>query len=399
MKKNNSYMYSISKALFLILILIPLFYGSFSSSSFCFSFNQTINVKNKNKIKNNNNNDNNNKFNDNKNKNPEILWKNLFIGKRGENCKQQNLKNKIIKNLKSKISIYDNGIKLKIKKWGFGAAAYFFDFLDSIIRKDIVKEFINTYETINSIKAKQTLKEINQEKIKIKKLGKKFDCKLFKNSVTYSQLKLAIKNFRWKTTNLNKDYTMSFINKYDLNKDGRLNPRELILGIIDNNRDIIGKKTCKFCFENTLYKLDAIFKYIDCNNKGYINSEQIWYTLKKLQRPNNNICNIYHKGIYNKFRTTSVNDFVLKNQIGFSGVLNLEQWRIGLLLGIWDRQSNMKKIIFDDSLNLKKIRWGKLLNIDVYLNKKNKKIALGNIKINKNTKNTKNQNENKNKKK
>ena len=349
MKKNKLHTYLITKALFLLIIIIPLFFGSFTF---------------------------NNKNNSQDIQETEILWKNLFSGKRGENCKKQKMHKmmqKIILNLKAKaVPKY----KFKIKKWGFGPAAYFFDFMDNVIRKEIVSEFMNTYNKINSIEAKQTNKEIKEEKSKIKRLGKDFDCKVFKNSVTYSQLKIAIKKFRWKTSSIYKDYTRHFINTYDINKDGRLNPRELILGIIDNNKDLIGKKVCKFCFENTLFKLDAIFKYIDCANNGHINSEQIWFTLKKLQRTNNT-CNIYHKGKYNKFRTTSVNDFVLKNHKGFSGVLNRQQWRIGILLGIWDRQTDMKKITFDDSLNLKKVRWGKMLNIDVFLNEKNRRKVLG----------------------
>lgn len=357
MKKNKINSTTFSKVLFLFTITITLFFNSFAFNKIKISSEKKIEeIEEKKSLD----------FQKTKN-----LWGKLFTGKR-ENCKHEKMKKKIILNLKARV---EPKYKFKIKKWGFGPAAYFFDFLDNVIRKEIVTEFAMTFNKINSIKAKQSLKEIKEEKNKIQELGKNFDCKVFKNSVTYSQLKIAFKIFKWRKSVAYKDYIRHFINTYDTNKDGRLNPRELIIGIIDNNKNLIGKKLCKLCFENVLHKLDAIFRYIDCGNNEYINSEQIWFTLKKLQRPNKT-CNIYHKGKYKKFRSTSVNDFVLKSHKGMSGVLNLQQWRIGLLLGIWDRQTSYKKITCDDSLNLKEVRWGKSLNIDIYLNKKNRKKAL-----------------------
>ena len=120
------------------------------------------------------------------------------------------------------------------------------------------------------------------------------------------------KNIQFQDLGL-KDYAKSFIKKYDMNGDGRLNPRELILGALDHNKHLFGSRICNHCFEYATKKIDAIFTYLDCNNDGIITAENLWNNLPRLKRASNEY-NIFALGKNTGFRTDCVNDFVLKKQ-------------------------------------------------------------------------------------
>ena len=57
------------------------------------------------------------------------------------------------------------------------------------------------------------------------------------------------------------------------------------------------------------------------------------------------------------YRTTSTNDFVLKNSRKKDGFLDIEEFRTGVLLGYWDRQTDSRTIYMDDTKNMKSLRW------------------------------------------
>ena len=40
------------------------------------------------------------------------------------------------------------------------------------------------------------------------------------------------------------------------------------------------------------------------------------------------------------------------------GLLNKREFKTGILLGFWDRQTNDNHIVMDDSRNIKHLRWG-----------------------------------------
>jgi hypothetical protein len=167
---------------------------------------------------------------------------------------------------------------------------------------------------------------------------------------------------------------------YDLNFDGRLNPREMILGSIWNNQQTIGSPICDHCFFELSKTFDAIFIYLDCNNDGLLSAEEMWKNLPKIKR-NTEKFNIFAFGNDESIRTSSINDFILKNSKIRDGFITKNEFRIGLLLGFWDRQTEFTKILTNDSRALKKLRWQEDEMIDIALyNFTRKKMIAGNIK-------------------
>ena len=138
--------------------------------------------------------------------------------------------------------------------------------------------------------------------------------------------------------------------------DGRLNARELVLGAIMNNKTVFNYKTCKYCFKKALAKIDSMFKFFNCADTGFIDAEQIWAGFPQLKRKTNKY-NIF--GIKNSLsiRTNAINDFVLKNQGVKDAFLNMAEFRQGVLLGFWDRQTTQSGVIDGDSRNLRQLRW------------------------------------------
>ena len=52
-----------------------------------------------------------------------------------------------------------------------------------------------------------------------------------------------------------------------------------------------------------------------------------------------------------------MSDFVLKNHKAAEGFVNLDEFRMGVLLGFWDRQTDSVKIYKGDEKTLKNKRW------------------------------------------
>jgi len=96
-----------------------------------------------------------------------------------------------------------------------------------------------------------------------------------------------------------------------MNYDGRLNPREFILGSLHNNIQTVGSPLCDHCFFDISKNIDAIFLYLDCNNDGLLTAEEIWTNLPKMKR-NTEKYNIFSFGNDENIRTAAINDFVLK---------------------------------------------------------------------------------------
>jgi len=289
----------------------------------------------------------------------EIIWKQLFIGERGESCKKD--KSKIQKKITLESSLESQNKRKSdfsfVEKWGYGPIAYFFDFIEPVILGDVLNDFRNIFDSIKKFKPYNTEKDLNEELQILQKLkkNKKFNFSVFRNSVNKIQVKNALEKWKWQKNFSSEKFEEAFISKFDLNKDTRLNARELLLGSIYSNRKILGKGFCKNCFEDSIKKIDAIFYFINCKNEKFIDAEKIWNSLKQLKRSTQefNIYKIQEKGI------KSVNDFVLKNNKILSGKLTKEEFRNGILLGIWDRHTSYMKILNDDSRSLKYLRWNK----------------------------------------
>ena len=314
-------------------------------------------------------------------------WKKLFTGSRTGTCKKANAKKHALQHLKKEHhkskSRHSEKTKLPwVKAWGYNDAAYFFDYLDPVFKKLIVGLMEESFATLKSIHNKDTKKykdvfDIKKlipkmkkpkkgkkaKKVNMKKLNKNYDPKIYANSINTVQLNKAMKDWGWFIAPGLKDYAYDLVSRYDVDGDGRLNPREMMLAMIYHNKNIIGKGKCMYCLAELTRKLDAMFIFLDCTNSGAISVEDLWKKLPKLVRPDNR-WNIF--GIKNNenIRTSALNDFCLKNGQAKQGFITKKEFRTGILLGYWDRQTNRKEIIKDDSRNLKKLRWNKTGMVD-----------------------------------
>jgi len=103
----------------------------------------------------------------------------------------------------------------------------------------------------------------------------------------------AVKKFSWYYDCSQVDWARNLIDSFDFDGDGRLNPREFILMIIINNKNILGSH-CLYCFNDIITnKIDPIFYYLDCNQDGLISSEDMWNHLNFLRRGRIRRYNIY----------------------------------------------------------------------------------------------------------
>jgi len=191
----------------------------------------------------------------------------------------------------------------------------------------------------------------------LKNINANYVKEIFDISVNAVQLHIAMKKWKWVIDSSLADYAQDFIMKYDANGDGRLSPRELILGAIDHNRTLYGSPNVKFLFEPLMFKLIAMFDFIDCSGKGYISAERIWTNIPNLQRGDGNANKYNIFGLNKTLRMTAINDFVLKTHDSKNGLLNMQEFISGILFGFWNRQTSNTLIVEDDSRSLINLRW------------------------------------------
>jgi len=202
----------------------------------------------------------------------------------------------------------------------------------------------------------------------LKRFTQNFDDEIYNLSVNTVQVNKAMQLFKWNTDPANLNSAKEFVTKYDMNFDGRLNYRELILGSIYHNKQLIGMPSpiCDLCYFDIGKTLDAIFLYLDCDNDGFLSAEEMWTNLPKMNRSTAE-WNIFQFGIDESIRTASINDFILKNSETRDGHLSRREFRIGLLLGFWDRQTEQRRILDDSSKTMRNLRWEEHNMIDVAL--------------------------------
>lgn len=330
------------------------------------------------------------------------IWGELFTKPAGTSCKDvtpnpleipQN--NIIIDNNgvpwsgpRKKVNIYD-------RQQGFGPAAYFFDYIDDIFLEDVTKEFKRIYDEV--LKLQPDAKEFTEpyplfklvgaystndpsakpptdqnDPALLKKLteivGKEqkiFNEESYKAGVTVGNIYKACKDFQWNYNPQEANFAKRIVDTYDFDGDGRLNPREFIIMTIVHNRNILGT-TCKNCYNDIISKkIDPIFRFLDCNNDGKVNAEDLWNNFESLKRKSNKY-NIYDCTIKGKkYRTSSMNDFIIKTMKSFDGYLTKEEFRAAILLGYWDRHTDAMKIYLDDTRTFKQLRWGTSGDTDI----------------------------------
>lgn len=312
------------------------------------------------------------------------IWQQLFHSQRGGACKSDKIKAKLKMKLKHALKP-PHAQKAKkahfewLKEWGYGKAAYFLDFVDPVLKKDVLAEFKKIYKDMMAISNKDSKqykdmldfkKLLGGDKAMIKKFGKNlkklnknYEPKIYKKSVNTVQVHTAMPKWKWEIDKGKKDFALSFVKKYDMNGDGRLNPRELILAALEHNKHLLGTHSCNHCFEGVIDKIDAMFQYLDCDHDGKITAEDLWIGLPKMKRSTSKY-NIFAIGRKEGVRTDAINDFILKNNKMSIGALNRNEFRHGILYGIWDRQTDYYKIIDGDEKTLKQYRWSSGRTVD-----------------------------------
>jgi len=284
-----------------------------------------------------------------------------------------------------------------VKQWGYGPAAYFFDFVDPILRDKATNEFKLIFSAAQKFPQadsdypdpfdfkkliSQDNKKLNKKLLKqLKQFTKNFDEAIYNVSLNSVQVRKALMVFKWYMDPVNPNYPQRVVMKYDMNFDGRLNYREFILASIYHNKQIVGKPSpiCDFCYFEIGKLIDAIFLYLDCNNDGYLSAEEMWRNLPNMERHTEQF-NMFSFGNDENIRTAAINDFILKNTKAKDGYVSRSEFRVGLLLGFWDRQTEPLKIVADDSRTMKNLRWEEHNMIDIALyNYYKKKMKNGQI--------------------
>ena len=274
------------------------------------------------------------------------------------------------------------------KNQGQGPSAYLFDYWDEIFQKQIIQIFsgmfkkalamkepdANTYQDpyaldkliyiySNGVSGSPNATHSSPNSIsQISQYNKNFNQEIWKNSVSAGQIFNILQQWGWQTVP-SANPPKKIVDTYDFDGDGRLNPSEFILFSIINNYKIFRQSECKEeCYSEILaQKIDPLFAYLDCDQDGFVSAENLWVGLRNLKRSSKgyNMYQCLMPTILNKdYRTTSTNDFVLKNYKKADGFVNIDEFRTGILLGYWDRQTDSTKVYTDDTKNSKVSRWG-----------------------------------------
>ena len=316
----------------------------------------------------------------------ESMWAKLFKVPRTTTCSKDKLIKRIKKQLQEEGTLAGQKIKKSkfwwVKQWGFGQSAYLFDFLDPILREPTLEEFRALFKDLMAFPLESTTfsdpydfkKLISQDNSnlskkmlkKIKLFTKNYDASVYDVSANTVQIQAALKKWKWAVSPGDPSVYQRIVMKYDMNFDGRLNAREMILASLHNNKQTVGSSLCEHCYFDIGKTLDAIFLYLDCDNDGLLSAEDIWANLPSIAR-NTEKWNMFSFGNDQSIRTAAINDFILKNMKIKSGKITRNEFRVGILLGIWDRQTEKTQIIGDDGRNMKKLRWEENDMIDIAL--------------------------------
>jgi len=261
-----------------------------------------------------------------------------------------------------------------VKQWGFEQSSYLFDYFDPTLRPLILQDFNMLYTSFRGYPANDSAAykdpynlskpiphNLNDEakEVLTKELldfNSRIDHEVYKVSLNAVQINFGVKENNWYLDRGDNDYAKSFIKSFDMNGDGRLSPREFILGSIWHNKKILSSDDCKLCYADLVDKIDGIFRYLDCDGDGLISSKDMFTNLPNLRRDTNK-WNFFSLANQANIRTAVTNDFILKNMQSVKGMLNKPEFRLGILLGFWDRQTDDYRIVPDDSKNLKGLRW------------------------------------------
>lgn len=264
---------------------------------------------------------------------------------------------------------------------GFGASAYFFDYLDETLMQPIVNDFVNVWKEAMAITPKddkyedpyalatmlagkpRRMSEIKADENtallrKMKSIYPKFNEAVWAKSLDAFKINALLKEWNWNVPTGISNPAKWLIDEYDFNGDGRLNVREFIAASISTNKKIQGDGQCKQCYEKTMKELvDPIFHYCDCDSDNRITTDELWKGLRLLKHDEK--YNFYKCVISNAFfRTSAANDFMLKGSIAKQGQMNIDEFRQAVFFGYWNRHTTIESIVKDSSLSKRdSLRW------------------------------------------
>lgn len=269
-----------------------------------------------------------------------------------------------------------------VKQWGYGSAAYLFDYFDPIFRDLVANEMHKMFQTLKTFPTvdrvykdpfdfkkmiTQDSTSLNSKLMKqLKLFTENYDPQVYDLSANAVQIRKAMLTWKWNVDRTLRNFPSLFVKRFDMNSDGRLNPREVVLGSIIHNRGVIGTQLCEYCYNNSTMIMDSIFLYLDCNDDGWLSAEEFWHNLQNVNRDSEEY-NLYSFGVSESIRTAAVNDFIIKNSKTRDGYVTKEEFRQGLLLGFWDRQTEKTEILLDDSRTMKTLRWTDDDTVDIKL--------------------------------
>lgn len=280
---------------------------------------------------------------------------------------------------------------------GFGQSGYLFDFWDDTFQADITglfnalwtqakaivpadpSVFLEPYALDNlvyiysqgaaGIQNSTAATPSPDSLTQITKYIQGFNQTTWTNSISVAQVYNILSQWGWSQGTFVSEPARRMVDRYDFDGDGRLNQNEFILFSILNNQNIWTNPSCMNCYSPIFQsKIDPLFAFLDCDQDGLVSSENMWIGLQNLKRNNVNAYNMYTcqmpSALNKGFRTTSPNDFVLKNTKQADGFVNQNEFRSGILLGYWNRQVSTSQIFTDDTMNLKSSRWGSAGSVD-----------------------------------
>ena len=349
--------------------------------------------------------------------------------------------NNYVKNNEYKYYSPINYLLLPVKKLNFikdlriglDESAYLFDWIDAKLELPIASYFdqiLHNVKSINKEQAESVYPDIysienqlneysklnnalyqnynrnfhpNDMLSDLTKYNKNIDPQIFINSITISQFVVFSLDCNWSYPNNSENWQKEIFDKYDFDGDGRLNNFEFISLSIYENNIFLGSRESLFTYKSIIDNiLDPMFIFADLDNDGKIYAQNLWNTLKELNRGeysssyfnifncnlekqnyinrnynnNNKSSNNFNNliTIDNRFdnieteslRTQPVNDFILKsNKLHYDdkydinkGYLDIYEFRLGILLGYAIRIVKDNNIFFGRNSSEQYNRWG-----------------------------------------
>jgi len=192
-----------------------------------------------------------------------------------------------------------------------------------------------------------------------------FNARAYRTAITVPQLYRIVQDWHWDYNTAEDEWARKLLDKYDFDGDGRLNAKEFILFSIVHNKRVLGSKRCEHCYYEIIHnRIDPIYSFMDCTSSNKISAEDMWGAFQHLRKSNK--YNIYGCLLTNKkYRTSAMNDFVLKNMHLNEGYVSKEEFAKGILLGYWDRQTSPERIFTNDAKTFKSLRWDRKGMIDI----------------------------------